>query len=77
MKRYLTLKRLQNAGVLHQPGSVVELSDDDARWCADLGVIDLQPIPEGAVMPPPAAPLAQPPTGLAATVRRCSGCGWR
>jgi hypothetical protein len=75
MKRYLTLKRLQNAGTLYQPGSVVELSDADARWCIDIGVIEPQPIAEGAPVPTPAAPLAQPP--VAPARRGCAGCGWR
>jgi hypothetical protein len=66
MKRYLTLKRLQNAGTLYQPGSVVELSDADARWCIDIGVIEPQPIAEGAPRAYAGGPARAAPCGAGA-----------
>lgn len=76
MKRYLTLKPLQNGTTFHEPGSIVELADIDARWCADIGVIDPEPVADGVqvVTKPTAAPALAP---SAPAHRGCAGCGWR
>lgn len=77
MKRYLTRKAMQIGVTLYQPGSIVELADMDARWAADIGVIN--PDPVGALVPLTraiATASAKAPS-VAPVKRGCNGCGWR
>jgi hypothetical protein len=72
-KRYRTVKPLYSGGTFYPPGSVVELAEMDARWAADIGVIEPDPVADPVRVADETPVKAPAPARLQ---RGCRSCGW-